>query len=110
MFRIIYFIYLIYLNFLYLIIKVITKAIPIFEHLHPGCVGIFAFDSSSGHSVYASDALFAHKMNLNPGGKQPLMRSGFSMALSRKWSFLTITQMSHFETRLKGCGRCSKSV
>ena len=51
------------------------RAIPIFEAIHPNCIAVFAFDNSQGHSMYASDALIAHKMNLNPGGKQPLMRA-----------------------------------
>ena len=45
------------------------KAIPIFNAVHPGCVAVFAFDNSSGHSVFATDALLAHKMNLSSGGK-----------------------------------------
>ena len=30
--------------------------------------------SPQGHNAYAEDALLAHKMNVNPGGKQPKMR------------------------------------
>lgn len=53
------------------------KAIPIFETLHPDCTAVFAFDNSSNHSAFASDPLIAKRMNLNPGGKQPIMRPGF---------------------------------
>src|SRR6266498_46436 len=45
-----------------------TKAIPIFEILYPNCIGVFAFDNSSNHAIFAKDALVAKQMNLNPGG------------------------------------------
>ncbi|RIA88737.1 hypothetical protein C1645_825920 [Glomus cerebriforme] len=45
-----------------------TKAIPIFEALYPNCIGIFAFDNSSNHAIFAKNALVSKKMNLNPGG------------------------------------------
>ena len=32
------------------------------------------FDQSSCHKAMAADALDATKMNVNPGGKQPVMR------------------------------------
>ncbi|CAJ0644514.1 14480_t:CDS:2 [Entrophospora sp. SA101] len=51
------------------------KAIPIFEAMHPGCVAVFAFDNSTNHGAYASDALLVNKMNLNSGGIQPKMRT-----------------------------------
>jgi len=35
---------------------------------------VFLFDHSSGHCAYAEDALLAHKMNVNDGGKQPFLR------------------------------------
>ena len=35
---------------------------------------IWLFDQSSCHKAYAPDALNANKMNVNPGGVQPLMR------------------------------------
>lgn len=41
---------------------------------HPGAIAVFAFDNSSSHNAYASDALNAKTMNVNPGGKQPKMR------------------------------------
>ena len=52
-------------------------AIPIFEHTFPNCEGLFAFDNASNHSAFAADALVAAKMNLMPGGKQPLLRDGW---------------------------------
>ena len=51
------------------------KAIPIFEALFPTCIAIFAFDNSSNHAAFLSDALLANKMNLFSGEKQPAMRS-----------------------------------
>ena len=58
----------------HLINQVKTKAIPIFEILFPNCIGLFAFDNSSNHATFKSDALVASKMNLKSGGKQPKMR------------------------------------
>ena len=58
----------------HLINQVETKAIPIFEAIFPNCIGLFAFDNSSNHAAFKSDALVASKMNLKPGGKQPKMK------------------------------------
>ena len=52
-------------------------AIKILECAFPGCEGFFAFDNASNHCAYAPDALLATKMNLGPGGKQPLLRDGW---------------------------------
>jgi len=57
-----------------LVEQVKTKAIPIFETVFPNCIALFAFDNSSNHAAYGSDALVANRMNLKPGGKQPKMR------------------------------------
>lgn len=51
------------------------KAIPIFEAKFPNATAVFAFDNSTNHAAYAKDALVAQRMNLGPGGKQPIMRS-----------------------------------
>src|SRR6266511_4133036 len=59
----------------HLIEQVKTKAIPIFETLFPNCIALFAFDNSSNHAAFKSDALVASRMNLKPGGKQPKMRN-----------------------------------
>ena len=53
------------------------QAIPIFEILHPGCVGVFCFDQSTNHNAMAADALIATRMNLSPGGTQPKMRDSW---------------------------------
>ena len=52
-------------------------AIKILKHAFPNCQGFFAFDNASNHCAYASDALISARMNLMPGGKQPLLRDGW---------------------------------
>ncbi len=42
--------------------------------MFPNCIGLFAFDNSSNHAAFKSDALVASKMNLKSGGKQPKMK------------------------------------
>ena len=37
--------------------------------LHPGDIGVFAFDNATSHAAYAEDALIASRMNIKPGGK-----------------------------------------
>ena len=61
----------------HLIAQIKTKDIPLFNRLHPGCIGVFVFDNSTNHGAYAPDALVATKMNLNPGGKQSRLRDGW---------------------------------
>ncbi|KAF7320910.1 hypothetical protein HMN09_00177700 [Mycena chlorophos] len=51
------------------------NAVDIFEAKYPDGQAVFIFDCSSAHEAYASDALLAHKMNLKPGGKQPIMHA-----------------------------------
>lgn len=36
---------------------------------------VFIFDQSSNHCAFSDDALNAKRMNVKPGGKQPVMRS-----------------------------------
>ena len=55
-------------------LQVVEKAIPVFEKMHPGAIAVFAFDNSSSHAAFASDALNAKTMNVKSGGKQPKMR------------------------------------
>lgn len=38
-------------------------AIPLFELLHPNCIGLFAFDQSSNHRAFGKDALIASRMS-----------------------------------------------
>lgn len=60
-----------------MISQLVNKAIPIFEAVFPDFQACFMFDNSSNHGMYASDALMASKMNLNPGGRQLKLRDGF---------------------------------
>ena len=55
-------------------------AIKMLKFAFPGCEGLHAFDNASNHCAYALDALIATKMNLGPGGKQPVLRDGWDHA------------------------------
>lgn len=56
--------------------KQFRKAISIHKKKHPALfIGLWAFDNATNHSAFAKDALLARKMNVGPGGKQPVMRS-----------------------------------
>ena len=57
-------------------IKLIYKAIPIFEILHPGCIAVFCFDQSTNYNAMAQNALIVTRMNLGPKGAQPKMCDG----------------------------------
>lgn len=51
------------------VLKQLEHAVTLFEIKHPGCIGLFQFDNSTGHSKLASDALLTSSMGLNPGGQ-----------------------------------------
>lgn len=53
----------------------VKNVIRIFEQTFPWAQALFVFDNSSNHKKMASNALNAHVMNLNPGGKQPVMHA-----------------------------------
>ena len=55
----------------------IRIALPIFRYAFPNCQALFAFDNASNHCSFSEDALVAKRMNLNPGGQQPIIRDGF---------------------------------
>jgi hypothetical protein len=55
----------------------VRVALPIFRYAFPNCQALFAFDNASNHCSFSEDALVAKRMNLNPGGQQPIMREGF---------------------------------
>ena len=73
------------LDYVYKLITALTnllqlreKIIPEFERLHgPDYQALIMVDNSQGHAAYASDALLASKMNLNPGGAVPKLRDGW---------------------------------
>jgi hypothetical protein len=54
--------------------QVSTKAIPIFEILHPDSQAVFVFDCSSVHGAFSKTAFRVQNMNLKPGGKQSQLR------------------------------------
>ncbi|CAG8530208.1 16373_t:CDS:2 [Cetraspora pellucida] len=57
-----------------LMMQLVKKAIEIFERSHPRCVGVWAFDNATSHTLMAPDALVATRINLKPDGMQPKMR------------------------------------
>ena len=52
----------------------VDKAIDIFEAKYPDAHALFIFDNAPSHKKYAANALNADHMNVNPGGKQVVMR------------------------------------
>jgi len=85
----------------HLLDQVINYAIPIFETKYSNSISIFAFDNSTNHGTMAKDALNVNKMNVNPGGKQAIMRSTFFglIILFNQWYFHQIIQL--FQINLK---------
>jgi len=68
------------------------KAIRIFNQAFPNDIAVFAFDNSSGHACKAPNALVTQRMNLGPGGKQPVIRdTEFYSADSRLLHLRNIT-------------------
>ncbi len=57
--------------------QVVNYAIPIFEVLYPDAIVIMAFNNSTNHDAMPKNGLNAAKINVNPEGKQPQMRSTF---------------------------------
>jgi hypothetical protein len=55
-----------------LVEQVELKAISIFETIFSNCVAVFAFDNSTNHAAFMSNALVASHMNINSGGKNVL--------------------------------------
>ena len=62
------------------LMKQIKAAVKIAKTKYPKSEGyrlVWVFDHSSCHAVMPDDALDASKMNVNPGGKQRVMRNGY---------------------------------
>ena len=57
-----------------MLIKQVDKVIQIFERKYPNVQPLFLFDNAPSHKKYAEDMLIADRMNVSPGGKQPVMR------------------------------------
>ena len=56
------------------LLRQVEKTVDIFERVHPEAKGVFMFDNAPSHRKVADDALNADRMNVGPGGKQPVMR------------------------------------
>ena len=70
--------------------KQIEEAAMLAEAKYPGKDGyklVWIFDHSSCHTAMADDTLDAGKMNVNPGGKQPVMRDTVWVAKNKKMTF-----------------------
>ncbi len=57
-----------------MLIKQVDEALQIFEQKYPNAQALFLFDNAPSHKKYADDMLNADRMNVRPGGKQPVMR------------------------------------
>eukprot|EP00733_Pompholyxophrys_punicea_P000855 Pompholyxophrys_punicea_v1_NODE_325_length_2252_cov_4.671825.p1 type:complete len:134 gc:universal NODE_325_length_2252_cov_4.671825:1165-764(-) len=57
--------------------KQLENVIAIHNIRFPHAQALFVVDNSSGHRAFAPNALNAEKMNVNPGGKQPILRNTF---------------------------------
>ncbi|KAE9384236.1 hypothetical protein BT96DRAFT_842544, partial [Gymnopus androsaceus JB14] len=78
--------------------QLIEQIIPAFERAHgAGYRALIMVDHSQGHSAYSNDALLAQWMNLNPGGKQACMRSGWFIRGSQKIIQPMIFAQNHAE-------------
>lgn len=53
--------------------QVMEKALLRAETLYSGYSILFMFDNATSHLVYTEAALYAHKMNKRPGGKQVIL-------------------------------------
>ncbi|CAG8751852.1 782_t:CDS:1, partial [Rhizophagus irregularis] len=84
------------------------KAIPIFEALYPDCIAMFAFDNSSNHAAFSKDALVASRMNLNPSGKQPVMRNTYFRPNNQLQSI--IFPITYYDEKLNGKPKGIKQV
>ena len=68
----------------------IMEAVKIAEVKYPresGSKVVWIFDHSSCHAAMPEDALDASKMNVNPGGKQRVMRDGFWDGKAQKMNY-----------------------
>ena len=61
-------------------------------------IAVFAFDNFSNHAKLADDTLNVTNMNLNPGGKQPIMRDTIFNRQSQSMVFPT----DHPDEKLRG--------
>ena len=57
-----------------MLLKQVDKTIKIFEEIYPEAQALFLFDNAPSHKKIADNVPNADKMNVGPGGKQPVMR------------------------------------
>ena len=55
--------------------KQVERMLSLFERKYPNSQGLFIFDNAPSHRKFPENGLNADRMNVNPGGKQPAMRS-----------------------------------
>lgn len=78
------------------------KALPVMEERFPGKKLVFIFDNAPSHRKKAENALNVSEMNVNPGGKQPIIRS-------TTWNN-NVQHMAFRSGRLKGVPKGMKQV
>ena len=72
------------------VMEQVEKAVEIAEIKYPltdGWRHVWIFDHSSCHGAMAEDSLDVNKMNVNPGGKQRVMRDGFWNGKPQKMNY-----------------------
>lgn len=55
------------------LLQQVKNTIDIFKCIHPEATALFLWDQAPYHPKVADDALNVGKMNVGPGGKQPIM-------------------------------------
>lgn len=55
------------------LIKQVEHTIDIFERIHPEATALFLFDNAPSHRNVSDDSLNVDKMNVGPGGRQPII-------------------------------------
>ncbi|RPA79191.1 hypothetical protein BJ508DRAFT_363381 [Ascobolus immersus RN42] len=82
---------------------------PMAKLVYPDCELVFLFDNATNHSCFAPDALNVTEMNLNPGGKQPMMRllSGFPLP-PRKCNLCLQLRRHQDDDTISGC--CARGI
>ena len=57
-----------------MLLKQVEKTVDLFEKVNPDAQALFLFDNAPSPKKMAEDSLNADKINIGPGGKQPVMR------------------------------------
>ncbi|CAG8578641.1 11272_t:CDS:2 [Scutellospora calospora] len=91
--------------------QLVQQAILIFEVLHSGCIGVFCFDQSTNHNAIAENTLVATKMNLGPGGVQPIMRDGWYINENGVWTIQSMVFSDNYKVEeLRGKPKGIKEI